>query len=142
LVDQLDDICTGERLRLIAARRPDGKWSAFFSDQQDVPREQRRRSATFAADTLQAALWGAVRAFRQGVSQMEEEEPKSEPARAGATRETRLEARLRCLIAGVEMLFESAELDDGMHVIVRTARLDALRGAARRTRHDLEGGTI
>jgi len=144
LLDQVDDICTGERLRLVAGLGPDGTWGAFFTDLPSVPREERRRAPTFRADSLERAVWGAVSAFRRNQAGFAPicDEPAVQPTSPGATRETRLEARLRCLIAGTDAVAESIELDDGKHLIVKTARLDALRGAARRTKQDLEGGTI
>lgn len=146
LLDQIDDICTSNGLRLVAARVSNGSWRAFFADLPGVPREKRRRTPTSHGDSLGAALWSAISIFR-AQRDLTETVPEAEicPAKSkttGASLETRLAARLRCLISGVEALSETVELNDGRHALVKTARLEVLRGVTRRTNQDLADGAV
>lgn len=57
----------------------------------------------------------------------------------GSTREERLEARLRALVAAAEQTAEEMD-DDGKFAIVPSERLQRLLGVASRDREDLEAG--
>ncbi|MCA8948431.1 MAG: hypothetical protein KDE27_02955 [Planctomycetes bacterium] len=67
LLDQTDDICGGWDVRLVAAQMANGKWGVRFSDQLGIttgPHKKRRRTAISVGETLEKALWAAVRGFR------------------------------------------------------------------------------
>ena len=59
LIDQLDDICGSNRVRLVAGRTKTGSWRAGFSTRDD------RRTPRSEGAILEEALWGAVRTFRK-----------------------------------------------------------------------------
>ena len=63
------------------------------------------------------------------------------PVPAGATREQRMEARLRAFLRAAELVAEDMD-DDGEVAVVMSPRLRTLLGFARRNRQDLEGGGI
>lgn len=65
LLDQVDEICLGDGLRIVACRQSDGRWSASFVDRMSVERERRRSTDASVAASLEEALWGAVRTYRR-----------------------------------------------------------------------------
>ena len=64
LVDQVDDISLSSGPRLVAARLEPGWWSAAFRSLPSVPRDNRWRTPRFEAESLDDAIWGAVRVYR------------------------------------------------------------------------------
>ena len=61
---------------------------------------------------------------------------------SGSTREERLEARLRALIAAADQLADSLQDDDKDLAIVVSERLHRILGFARRNDSDLQDGSI
>lgn len=147
--DQLDSICLFNRLRLVICRLGARRWRAEMRSQPSVG--DGKRWAPHEAATAEAAILSAISSFREVERAridllFSEPAPMEEPRGTGVAvathREAALEARLMATLAAVRNLGETAELDDGKHVLVKSARLSTLLGVMRRNHQDLEQRSI